>query len=141
MPSFVAVEERWGVPAQAEAIHTTVDIPSTLVSGEELVKSYVYQVHRDAENACQVLRVTAEAKLSPVERELNSTLRKERRGTRRSIIAADWKQSAEFAVEAYRRGHLFVFVDEEQISPRVAAVVVPANAVVRFVQVVPLVGG
>ena len=80
-------------------------------------------------------------KIAGVERKPNSTLRKEIVLNGGRAHAVDWKQSAECAVEAFQRGHLFVFIDEEQISPHAAAVVVPAHSVVRFVRVVPLVGG
>ncbi len=136
MPSFVAVEEIWGDLNSEPYTPTSVDVPTSTLTGEDLVRSYVYQVHSDAEYAARNDRLTREAALTAEETHLNASLAK-----RRGFPLADWKQSAEVAIEAFSHGRLLVFVDDQQILPETPAVDLPPSAKVRFVQLLLLVGG
>jgi len=141
MPSFLAVEEKWGTLNNDGAVPTPVDIATNTVSAEELVRSYVYQVHKDAEYAARREKAASEAALVPEEKRLNAVLKEGRDRKPRQTPVTDWKQSAEIAIEAFRQGRLFVFVDQEQVTPGTPTMVLPAMATVRFVQILPLVGG
>jgi len=142
MPSFAAVEEIWGDLNREPYTPTNVDVPTNTLTGEELVRSYVYQVHADAENAARRDRLAREAALTDEEKRLNASLAK-RRGLQggQSSPLAGWKQSAEVAVAAFCHGRLLVFVDDRQVLPETPPVDVTARARVRFVQLLPLVGG
>lgn len=142
MPVFLAVEERWGGSLEGRT-DTPVEVSAATnsLTGEELVRSYVYQVHKDAEYAARRDKTKREAALTPEERKLNAELKQGRDRTPQQALASDWKQTAEIALEAFRQGQLLVFVDQDQIMPEAPTVVVPAMATVRFVQILPLVGG
>jgi len=134
MPSFVAVEEVWGDLNRDSCTPTAVDVVTSSLSGEDLVRSYVYQLHADAEHAA----IARGAAPRSEEKNLNAAL-KRTQVSRSSLVG--WKQSAEVALEAFAQGRLLVFVDDRQVMPGTPAVLVPARATVRFVQLLPLVGG
>jgi hypothetical protein len=142
MPSFAAVEETWGGLKRERYTPTKVDVPTNTLTGEELVRSYVYQVHADAEYAARSDRLAREAALTDEEKRLNANLAKRRgpQGGQTSPLAG-WKQSAEVALAAFSQGRLLVFVDDQQVLPETSPVDVTASATVRFVQILPLVGG
>jgi len=141
MPVFLAVEERWGDLEGRAGAPVEVNAETSSLSGEELVRSYVYQVHTDAEYAARKDKATREAALTSEERKLNAELKEGRERTPQRALVADWKQTAEIAIEAFRQGRLLVFVGQDQVMPESPTVVVPAMATVRFVQILPLVGG
>jgi hypothetical protein len=53
----------------------------------------------------------------------------------------DWERQAEVAVEAFRKQAFFVFVDGKQVDDLDDQVAVGADTDVRFVRLMPLVGG
>ena len=142
MPTLTVIEEILGSHKDQQQPQTALDVATSTMSGEDILRSYVYQLHSDAAYAARKDKLTREATLSDDEKRLNSKLQKRDRSKDCSQSSfARWKESAEAAIEAFSEGRLFVFVDDKQVMPAYPAVEVPAKATVRFVQVIPLVGG
>jgi hypothetical protein len=142
MPTLTVIEEILGSHKDQQQPQTALDVATSTMSGEDILRSYVYQLHSDAAYAARKDKLNREATLSDDEKRLNSKLQKRDRSKDCSQSSfARWKESAEAAIEAFSEGRLFVFVDDKQVMPAYPAVEVPAKSTVRFVQVIPLVGG
>ena len=53
----------------------------------------------------------------------------------------DWERQADLAVEAFGRNGFFVLIDDRQVTNLDAALALSADSDIRFVRLVPLVGG
>lgn len=140
MMTLTAVEESVGI-SDARTESTTFTVPSDVLTAEELIRSYVYQVHRDREYAVRQDAVAKNEALTPEEKTLNAQLSSGRKKRATAEASPDWKESAQIALDEYRNGRLLVFVDDQQMPPGDVGMAVSASATVRFVRIMLLAGG
>lgn len=143
MPTLQAVEEILGAGHTATPAPTCVDVDSDTVTAEDLIRSYVYQVHKDADAAASGDKRRRLEQLTADEKRLNASLKQSRTTTQQTHASflSTWKQSAETAIEAFTSGQLLVFVGENQLRPGDGPTTVPAHKTVRFIRLLPLAGG
>ena len=140
MMTLTAVEESLGVP-DVDTEPTAFTVPSDVLTAEELIRSYVYQFHRDREHVLRQDAVSRDEALTPEEKALNSQLSAGRKKRSAAGSSPDWKESAELALDEYRNGRLLVFVDDQQMPSGGVGMAVSASASVRFVRIMLLAGG
>ena len=87
MPTLTVIEEILGSHKDQQQPQTALDVATSTMSGEDILRSYVYQLHSDAayaarkdklarEAALRKDKLTREATLSDDEKRLNSKLQK-----------------------------------------------------------------
>ncbi len=142
MPELLGVEETLGDLDAVPCDPTQFEVVADESSGEDLVRGYVYQIHKDRECASRRDRIAREAQLTPEEKRLNAELKSgHRTNNQENQLLPDWKQSAETALEEYRNQRLLLFVEDRQLLPESPAIVIPARATIRFVRIMLLAGG
>ena len=140
MMTLTAVEESLGIP-DVDSEPTAFTVPSDVLTAEELIRSYVYQFHRDREHVLRQDAVSRDEALTPEEKTLNSQLSAGRKKRAAAGSSPDWKESAEIALDEYRNGRLLVFVDDQQMPSGGVGMAVSTSATVRFVRIMLLAGG
>jgi hypothetical protein len=71
MTTLTAVEESFGVP-DVETDPTAFTVPSDVLTEDELIRGYVFQIHRNREHAVRRDSVDRDESLTPGEKTLNS---------------------------------------------------------------------
>jgi hypothetical protein len=99
MPTLTVIEEILGSHKDQQQPQTALDVATSTMSGEDILRSYVYQLHSDAAYAARKDKLNREATLSDDEKRLNSKLQKRDRSKDCSQSSfARWKESAEAAI-------------------------------------------